>query len=43
MDVYTDKRARDYQDIKKFVTSTFIELGLKNEKDLNEMFKTKKK
>lgn len=29
MDVYTDKRARDYQDIKKFVTSTFIELGLK--------------
>jgi hypothetical protein len=43
MDVYIDKRGRDYQDIKKFVTSTFLDLGLKTEKDLAEMFKTKKK
>lgn len=43
MDVYTDKRGRDYQDIKKFVTSTFLDLGFKSEKELSEMFKTKKK
>ncbi|MBP6236409.1 MAG: hypothetical protein KA270_16355 [Saprospiraceae bacterium] len=43
MEVYIDKRGRDYQDIKKFVTSTFLDLGLKTEKDLAEMFKTKKK
>lgn len=42
MDVYTDKRGRDYQDIKKFVTSTFLDLGFKSEKELTEMFKTKK-
>ncbi|MBK8626440.1 MAG: hypothetical protein IPN86_13010 [Saprospiraceae bacterium] len=42
MDVYTDKRGRDYQDIKKFVTSTFRDLGFKTEKELTEMFKTKK-
>lgn len=42
LDVYTDKRGRDYQDIKKFVTSTFLDLGFKSEKELTEMFKTKK-
>jgi hypothetical protein len=40
--VYTDKRGRDYQDIKKFVTNTFLDLGFKSEKELTEMFKTKK-
>ncbi len=43
MEVYVDKRGRDYQDIKKYVSSTFIDLGLKSEKDIIEMFKTKKK
>jgi hypothetical protein len=42
LQVYTDKRGRDYQDIKKFVTSTFLDLGFKTEKELNEIFKTKK-
>lgn len=40
--VYTDKRGRDYQDIKKFVTNTFLDLGFKSEKELAELFKTKK-
>lgn len=40
---YTDKRGRDYQDIKKFVQSTFIDLGFMNEKELKEFFKTKRK
>jgi hypothetical protein len=42
LDVYTDKRGRDYQDIKKFVTATFLDLSFKSEKELNEIFKTKK-
>lgn len=42
LDKYTDKRGRDYQDIKKFVTTTFLDLGFKTEKELNELFKTKK-
>ena len=42
MEVYTDKRGRDYQDIKKFVSSTFIDLGFKTEKEIAEMFKTKR-
>ncbi|MBK9734212.1 MAG: hypothetical protein IPO92_04290 [Saprospiraceae bacterium] len=41
-EVYIDKRGRDYQDIKKFVTNTFLDLGFKSEKELVEMFKTKK-
>ncbi len=40
---YTDKRGRDYQDIKKFVMRTFVDLGLKKEKELVEFFKTKRK
>ena len=42
LDVYTDKRGRDYQDIKKFVTSTFLDLGFKSEKELVELYKKKK-
>lgn len=40
---YTDKRGRDYQDIKKFVKSTFLDLGFMKEKELVEFFKTKRK
>ncbi|MCO5278961.1 MAG: hypothetical protein M9911_13315 [Saprospiraceae bacterium] len=40
---FTDKRGRDYQDIKKFVQHTFTEVGFIKEKDAVEMFKTKRK
>lgn len=40
---YTDKRGKDYQDIKKFVQHTFTEVGFLKEKDAVEMFKTKRK
>lgn len=40
---YTDKRGRDYQDIKKFVKSTFLDLNFMNDKELVELFKTKRK
>lgn len=42
LEVYTDKKGRNYQEIKRFVTTTFLDLGFKNEKELAEMFKTKK-
>jgi hypothetical protein len=41
--IYTDKRSKDYQDIKKFVASTYVELGFLTEKQVVEMFKTKRK
>jgi hypothetical protein len=40
---YTDKRGKDYQDIKKFVSHTFLELGLLSEKQIVELFKTRRK
>jgi len=40
---YTDKRGRDYQDIKKFVKTTFVDLKFMNEKQIVELFKTKRK
>lgn len=43
MKVYTDKRGRDYQDVKKFVMSTFVDLNLYKQKELVEFFKTKRK
>jgi len=42
IDYYTDKRSKDYQDIKKFVTNVFLDLGFKKEKELAEFFKLKK-
>lgn len=41
--VYIDKRGKDYQEIKKFVKSTFSELGFMSDKELVELFKTKRK
>ena len=41
--VYVDKRGKDYQDIKKFVSSTFIDLGFLKEKEVVELFKTRRK
>ncbi len=40
---YTDKRGKDYQDIKKFVKSTFVDLGFMKEKEIVEFFKTRRK
>jgi hypothetical protein len=40
---YTDKRGKDYQDIKKFVRAAFLDLGFMSDKELIELFKTKRK
>ncbi len=40
---YTDKRGKDYQDIKKFVLTNFQDLGFYTEKEILEMFKTRRK
>ncbi len=40
---YKDKRSREYQDIKKFVKSTFLDYGFMTDKQLVELFKTKRK
>lgn len=40
---YTDKRGKDYQDIKKFVQVNFLELGFLKKKDIVELFKTRRK
>lgn len=40
---YTDKRGKDYQDIKKFVSTTFPDLGFLKEKEVIELFKTRRK
>ena len=39
---YTDKRGRDYQDIKKFVKRVFVDLGFLTEKESTNLFKTKR-
>ncbi len=41
--IFTDKRARDYQDVKKFVSTQFVDLGFLKEKEVVEMFKTRRK
>ncbi len=40
---FTEKRSKDYQDIKKFVSSVFLDLGFMKEKEIKELFKTKRK
>ncbi len=40
---YVDKRGKDYQDIKKFVQVNFLELGFLKQKELVELFKTRRK
>jgi len=41
--VFTDKRGKDYQDIKKFISHQFAELQFLRDKDVAEIFKTKRK
>lgn len=40
---YKDKRSKEYQDIKKFIKSSFLDYGFMTEKQLVELFKTKRK
>jgi len=40
---YTDKRGKDYQEIKKFVSTTFEDFGFMSAKEIKELFKTKRK
>lgn|SRR5690606_17273359 len=41
--VYTYKRGKDYQDIKKYVVNQFQDLGFMTEKEVLEIFKTRKR
>lgn len=40
--VYTDKRGKEYQEMKKFISSQFTELNLMTTKEVTEFFKTKR-
>ncbi len=40
---FTEKRSKDYQDIKKFVSAVFLDMGFMKEKEIKELFKTKRK
>ena len=40
---FTDKRGRDYQDVKKYVKTTFVDLKFLTDKQIVELFKTKRK
>ncbi|HAD13666.1 MAG TPA: hypothetical protein DCF33_14670 [Saprospirales bacterium] len=40
---YTDKRAKDYQDIKRFVSTQFVDFNFLSDKEVVEMFKTRRK
>lgn len=40
---YTDKRGKDYQDIKRFVQTVFVDLGFFTDKEVVEVFKTRRK
>ncbi len=40
---FTDKRSKDYQDIKKFVSAQFEDWGFLNKKQIVELFKTPRK
>ncbi len=39
---FTDKRGKDYQDIKKFVSTVFVDLNFQTEKEVVELFKTRR-
>ena len=39
---FTDKRGRDYQDVKKFVATNFVDIGFMKDKEVVALFKTKR-
>ena len=40
---FTDKRGKDYQDVKKFVSTSFIDFKFLRDKEVVELFKTRRK
>jgi hypothetical protein len=40
---FTDKRGKDYQDVKKFVSTAFIDFKFLKPKEIVELFKTRRK
>jgi len=40
---FVDKRAKDYQDVKRFVSTQFVDFGFLTDKEVVEMFKTRRK
>ncbi len=40
---FADKRSRDYQDIKRFVMASFKDLNFMRDKDIADLFKTRRK
>ena len=40
---FSDKRGKDYQEIKKFVQHSFVDMSFMNEKSVKELFKSKRK
>ena len=40
---FSDKRAKDYQDVKRFVSTQFVDFGFLTDKEVVEMFKTRRK
>lgn len=42
MKTFTDKRGKDYQDIKRFVSTTFVDFGFLKDKEVKELFKTRR-
>ncbi len=43
LNVFTDKRAKDYQDVKRFVSTQFVEFNFLTDKEVVELFKTRRK
>ena len=41
--VFTDKRAKDYQDVKRFVSTAFVDFNFLTDKEVVELFKTRRK
>jgi hypothetical protein len=41
--IFTDKRGKDYQDVKKFVSTQFVDLGFLSDKEAVEIFKSRRK
>ncbi len=40
---FTDKRAKDYQDVKRFVATQFVDMAFLTDKEVVELFKTRRK
>ncbi len=40
---FLDKRAKDYQDVKRFVSTQFVDMGFMKDKEVVELFKTRRK